>query len=304
MSRNRKDITERLERQALAHSLQKLFRSKSLHPDEAVADAVGVSRERVREGRFFYRLHRGCEAGLSGTGYDLQAVIARLREIEWIRPATEMAGASLWPFLRGELTPNISVYRLVEYHIARVNFTRVGMGEDLRRHLVAAHARKPIVGIVFPVPAVTNARERDVTTFIESTVAVADKLTILGLLFVEAFLAGNFRKAARLGAVIRHFSSSRSFEDAFGPVAPRVREEFRDRLFRGRLLSSYGQRWTAGDGFASLHHFLLPSDAAESFLADVADAMISGAQQDSAPSRSHSKDLAVPSNPASDRTVG
>jgi hypothetical protein len=286
VSRNRKDVTERLERQALAHSLKKLFRSKSLHPDEAVADAVGVSRELVKEGRFFYRLGRGCEAGLSGTGYDLQAVIARLRELEWIRPATEMAGASLWPFLRGELTPNIGVNRLVEHHIARVNFTRVGMGEDLRRHLVAAHARKPIVGIVFPVPAVTNAREREITVFVESTVAVTDKLTILGLLFVEAFLAGNLRKAARLGAVIRHFCCSQSFKDAFGPVAPRVREELWDGLFRGRLLSTYGKRWAAGDGFESFHHFLLPSDVAESFLADVVDAMISGAQQESAPSRS------------------
>jgi len=277
--RKAKDVTERLELQALAHSLEKLFRSKSLHPDEAVADAVGVSRELVREGRFFYRLRRGCEAGLSGTSHDLQAVIARLREIEWIRPATEMAGASLWPFLRGELTPNISVHRLVEHHIARVNFTRVGMGMDLRRHLVAAHARKPIVGIVFPVPAVTNAREREVATFMESTVAVADKLTIIGLLFVEAFLAGNLQKAARLGAVIRHFSSSRSFEDAFGPVAPSVREQFRDRLFRGRLLFVYGQRWTAGDGFASFHRFLLPADSAERFLDEIVDAMIAGAQQ-------------------------
>jgi hypothetical protein len=284
--RKAKDLTKRLELQALAHSLEMLFRSKSLHPDEAIADAVGVSRDLVREGRFFYRLGRGCEAGLSGTSYDLQAVIARLREIAWIRPATEMAGASLWPFLRGELTPNVSVCRLVEHHIARVKFTRVGMGEHLWRHLVAAHARKPIVGLVFPVPAVANAREREVTAFMESTVAVTDKLTIVGLLFVEAFLAGNLQKAARLVTVIRHFTSSRPFEDAFGPVAPVVREEFRERLFRGRLLSSYGQRWTAGDGYESFHHFLLPSDAAESFLANVVDAMIAGAQQESAPSRS------------------
>ena len=286
MARKATDTTERLERQVLAYSLEKLFRSRSLHPDEAVADAVGVSRELVKGGRFFYRLHLGCKAGLSGTGYDLQAVVARLREIEWIRPATEMAGATLWPFLRGELTPDISVSGLVDHHLARVNYVRVGMGEDLWRHLVAAHAKKPILGVVFPVPAVTNARTREIADFMESTVSVADKLTIVGLLYVEAFLAGNLQKAARLETTIRKFSSSGSFKDAFGSVAPGVREEFRERLFRGRLLSSYGRRWTVGDGHESFHHFLLPSDAAESFLADVVDAMIAGAQQESAPTRS------------------
>ena len=279
MARKAIDATERLERQALAHSLKKLFRSKSLRPDEAVADALAISREHVKAGRFFKRLRGGHAAAISGTDYDLQAVIARLREIAWIRPATEIAGATLWPFLRGELTPNISVSDLVDHHLARLNYTRVGMGEDLRRHLVAAHAKKPILEIVFPVPAVTNPRLREIPNFLESTVAVVDKLTIAGLLYVEAYLGGYLYKAKQLEGHIREFRDSRAFEDAFGPATQDVWAEIRNRLFRGQLLAAYGQRSTAFESRTSVDRILFPIDAAEEFLDAVANEMIVDPQQ-------------------------
>lgn len=269
MSRTRQDVTHRLERLAVGHSLEKLFRERSLHPDEAVADALGIDHKVVKQGRFMHRLLGGHEAAVSGTNFDYPTTIAKLREVDWIRPATELSGSSVWDFLRGTLLPNVGIADLVDHHIARVGFTRVQLGSGVRARL-AARGQYPKT-IVLPMASVLNVSLRAMPTFLESTVTISDKLTIVGLLCVEAHLAGRFTEVDLHSGSLDRFCHSTAFKDAFGSVAYSVRTELKSRLLRGQLLVEYGHRPDRIAEAGPSVRVLLPMDAAEGILDGLAD---------------------------------
>jgi hypothetical protein len=255
----------RLERKALAHSLKKLFRSKSLHPDEAVADALGLSGRYVKKRRYFYCLSQGYASAISGTDLGWRDVVDLLRKHEWIRPATEVVGASLWPFLRGELTPTFGVTELVEHHAAKVNFTWISLSRGLRARL-AARAEGPSTNIVLPIESVVNVMVRQFPDFLGSAVTISDKMTLMGLLYVEALLARSFEGCSMIGRHLNELCDSKAFDETFGTDAILLRTEFMHRVYGGQLLQAYGQRSAGATAAVPGDRVLLPTEAVERVL--------------------------------------
>lgn len=270
MANRAQDATWRLARMALAHDLGKLFSSQPVNPHEAIADAVGCECEMVKQSRFVYHLGLGLAAGIPRAGLKWPAIVDRLQASESIRPAMGVWNSTLWPFLRGELAPDLGISELVDHHLASVNFERIATEEDLRCRLRARPDREKFECSFFYL-VVSCARSQDIPNFLRSAVAVTDKLTIVGLLYVHAYLKGDLSRAESLEWLISEFLNSTMFEDALGAASKGVRREMWNRLFKGQLPFSYGQRPTEFVRLELPCDIVIPNAEAERFLGNVID---------------------------------
>ena len=265
MANKAKDVTWKLERRALAYSLKKLFQSKAIHPDEAIAEALGLSGRYVKKRRYFSCLSQGYASAISGTDLGWRDVVDLLRKHEWIRPSTEVVGASLWPFLRGELTPSCGVTELVEHHAVRVNFTWVSLSRGLRARL-AARGEDPSTDIVLPIESVVSVMVRQFPDFLGSAVTISDKLTLIGLLYIEALLARNFQGCSMIGRHLNDLCDSKAFDATFGLDASLLRTEFKCRVCGGQLLQEYGERSAGETAALPGDRVMLPTETVERVL--------------------------------------
>lgn len=250
---------------ALAHDLGKLFRSKSLDPDGAIADAVGSDRRTVKKSRFFYHLNQGLAAGISGTKLKWPDVVALLEADDVIRPGMKVWNATLWAFLRGELAPNFGVPELIDHHLARVNFARIANEENFRTRLKACGKDVDLESRHYWF-FVMSARTKDIELFTRAPIAVTDKLTLAGLLYIDACLGRDFARAEKLEGLIEGLLTTTALKGALGPVSDGVGVEIRSRLFGGQLLFSYGQRPTNFVRPRSPSDFLVSTEDAQGAL--------------------------------------